>query len=165
MDRGPRKTTTATSSGRDLIFTTTSRDYRMWRFRGSPHYLLGAAKRFSIGEALVKECQHVKQLFRVSTLLAQLNGRYHSARKENGKAVLDFGVLAQVKGALEQCEYEVDKLHASAAASAVMMDEAWAAFGLDAPVRHYAILDDYDPPLSDADPAAERVPDTSLVSA
>ena len=52
----------------------------------------------------------------------------------------------QVRGTLEQVEQECAKLHALAAASAEMLDEAWTAFNLGPPNRHYAVLSDFDTP-------------------
>ena len=52
------------------------------------------------------------------------------ARKENGVAVLYRLELAQIKGTLEQCELELQKLHMLAAASDAMLADAWQAFGL-----------------------------------
>ena len=47
----------------------------------------------------------------LAVLLAQLSERYHRARRENGKPVFYTTELAQVKGTLEQCELELQKLH------------------------------------------------------
>lgn len=125
----------------------------MWRFRGTPHYLNEQARRFGINQVLADRARHNKEIYQVSVLLAQLCERYHRAR--SGGRALDCNgnvegpvflgtQLAQIKGTLEQCEMENDKLHALAAASQAMLDEAWLAFGQERPARHFAVACDYD---------------------
>ena len=79
-------------------------------------------------------------------LLSQLCERYHRARVVDGRAIVHGSELLQVRGTLAECEKEVGKLHALASSSQAMMDEAWSAFGLDPPDRHFAVLCDYDTP-------------------
>ena len=103
----------------------------MWRFRGSPYYLDQQAKRLGITQVLADRARHNPEIFTGSAvLLRSSRDRYHRARKENGIPVF-FGrlELAQVKGTLEQCELELQKLHMLAAAADAMLDEAWQAFG------------------------------------
>jgi len=116
----------------------------MWRFRGTPPYLGQQAKRLGISQVLADRARHNPEIHRVSILLGQLCERCHRARKEDGKPVLPVPELAQVRGTLDQAEQECAKLHALASASAEMLDEAWAAFGLQPPDRHFAVLCDYD---------------------
>jgi len=116
----------------------------MWRFRGTPPYLGQQAKRLGISQVLVDRARHNPEIHRVSVLLGQLCERCHRARKEDGKPVLPVPELNQVRGTLEQVEQECAKLHALAAASAEMLDEAWAAFGLERPNRHFEVLSDFD---------------------
>ena len=52
--------------------------------------------------------------------------------------------LAQIRGTLGQCEQELEKLHALAAASQAMIDEAHEAFGLDVPERRFRVKCDFD---------------------
>ena len=54
--------------------------------------------------------------------------------------------LVPIKAALAQAETELNKLHVSAAAAQAMLDEAWDAFGSDAPDRHFEIISDFDSP-------------------
>jgi len=119
----------------------------MWRFRGTPPYLGVQAKRLGISQVLADRARHNAEIHRVSVLVGQLCERYHRARKENGKPVIPASELAQVRGTLEQTEQECSKLHALAAASAEMIDEAWAAFELGAPPRRFAVLSDFDTPV------------------
>jgi len=116
----------------------------MWRFRGTPYYLNEQARRLRITQVLADRARHNKEIYQVSVLLAQLCERYHRARTEDGKPVFQATELAQIKGTLGQCELELDKLHALAGSAQAMLDEAWSAFGLDTPVRHFAVLSDYD---------------------
>jgi hypothetical protein len=118
----------------------------MWRFRGSPHYLSHQAVRLGITQVLADRARNNQEIYRVSVLLSQLCERYHKARKEDGRPVLPMTELAQVRGTLQQAEQECAKLHALAASAAGMLDEAWQAFELEAPNRHFAVLCDYDPP-------------------
>ena len=119
----------------------------MWRFRGTPHYLNQQAKRLGITQILADRARHNAEIYRVSVLLAQLCERYHRARSENGKPIFHPTDLAQIKGTLEQCELELDKLHALAGSAQAMLDEAWAAFGLKAPERQFEVVCNYDRPL------------------
>ena len=83
----------------------------MWRFRGSPYYLDQQAKRLGITQVLADRARHNTEIYQLAVLLAQLSERYHRARKENGKPVFYTTELAQIKGTLEQCELELQKLH------------------------------------------------------
>jgi hypothetical protein len=118
----------------------------MWRFRGSPHYLDQQAKRLGITQVLADRARHNPEIYRVSVLLAQLSERYHRVRKENGKAVFFTTELAQIKGTLEQCELELQKLHMLASAANAMLDEAWQAFGYETPQRLFKVTCDLDSP-------------------
>lgn len=118
----------------------------MWRYRGTPHYLSGQAARLGLTPILADRARNNKEIYRVSVLLAQLCERYHRARKEDGRPVLPFQEIGQVRGTLQECEAECAKLHALAASAAAMLDEAWAAFHFEQPTRHFAVLCDFDPP-------------------
>ena len=52
--------------------------------------------------------------------------------------------LAKFRGTLGQCEHELEKLHALAAAAQAMVDEAHGAFGLEIPERHFRVRCDFD---------------------
>jgi hypothetical protein len=116
----------------------------MWRFRGSPHYIDRQAARMGITQVLADRARHNPELYRIATLLAQLSERYHRARKENGVAVLYTTELAQVKGTLEQCEQELQKLHILAGAADAMLGPAWEAFGLSLPHRPFGVVSESD---------------------
>jgi hypothetical protein len=119
----------------------------LWRFRGSPHYLDAQAARLGLSKVLADRARHNAEIFRVQVLISQLCERFHRARKEDGEPVFGDPELAQIKGTLEQAELELQKLHMLAAASAVMLDEAWTAFRLGAPVRQFAVHCNYDTPI------------------
>ena len=118
----------------------------IWRYRGSPHYLNQQGSRLGITQVLVDRARNNQEIYRVSVLLSQLCERYHKARKEDGRPVLGFTELGQIRGTLEQAEQECSKLHALAAAAGEMIDEAYAAFAIMQPFRHYAVLSDFDTP-------------------
>ena len=117
-----------------------------WRYRGTPPYLATQAKRLGVSQVLVDRARHNPEIHRASVLLGQLCERAHKARQQDGRPVLPVPELQQVRGTLEQCEQECAKLHALAGASAEMLDEAWAAFDLAPPNRHFAVLCDFDTP-------------------
>jgi hypothetical protein len=119
----------------------------LWRYRGTPHHLNGQATRLGVTPILADRARHNSELYRVSTLLAQLCERYHKARKEDGRPVLHPPELAQVLGTLQQCDQECAKLHAVAATAAEMIDEAYSAFDLSREPRAYAVTCVYDPPI------------------
>jgi hypothetical protein len=118
----------------------------LWRYRGTPHHLHLQGSRLGITPVIIDRARNNQEIYRVSVLLAQLCERYHKARKEDGRPALPPPELGQVRGTLLQAEEECSKLHALAAAAAEMVDEAYAAFGIDQPDRHYAVLSDFDTP-------------------
>jgi hypothetical protein len=118
----------------------------LWRFRGTPHYLSQQASRLGITPVLADRARSNAEVYRVSVLLAQLCERYHKARKEDGRPALLLTELAQVRGTLQQAEQECAKLHCLAATAASMVDEAYQAFGIAQPPRHFAVLCDFDVP-------------------
>jgi hypothetical protein len=111
----------------------------MWRFKGSPHYLEQQASRLGITQVLADRARHNTEIYRLSVLLAQLAGRYHAARTENGTPVFYMTERAQIKGTLEQCELELQKLHMLAAAADAMLADAWEAFGFPKPDRMFEV--------------------------
>lgn len=116
----------------------------LWRFRGTPYHLDRQGERLGLSKVLTDRARHNPEIYRVNTLLGQLNERYHHAPKDDGRAVLSPPDLAQVRGTLGQCEIELEKLHALASASATMLAEAYTAFGLDGPVRPFRVACDFD---------------------
>ena len=116
----------------------------MWRFRGTPYYLDAQGVRLGLSKALTDRARHNPEVYRVSVLLGQLCERYHRAPKEGERALIPPVELAQVRGTMSQCEQELEKLHALAAASQAMVDEAYRAFGLDGPDRHFRVRCDFD---------------------
>jgi hypothetical protein len=118
-----------------------------WHFRGTPHYLASQARRLGITQILADRSRNNPEIYQVSVLLAQLCQRYHSARKERGKPLLSVTERAQIRGTLDQCEFEVQKLHMLAAATEAMMAEAWAAFDLEPPARPFTVASGNDPVL------------------
>src|SRR5262245_23150261 len=103
----------------------------MWRYRGSPHHLNLQGGRLGITQVLLDRARNNQEIYRVSVLLSQLCERYHKARRVDGRPVLPATELDQVRGTLQQAEQECAKLHALAAASAEMIDEAYSAFEID----------------------------------
>jgi len=122
----------------------------MWRFRGTPHYLGQQAARLGVTQVLADRARNNSEIYRVSVLLSQLCERFHAARKENGKPIFGSPELGQIRGTLQQCEQECAKLHALAAASAAMIDDAWIAFG-GGDGRDFAVLSNHDVPLPHGD--------------
>jgi hypothetical protein len=128
-----------------------------WHYRGTPHYLDAQARRLKVSPLLAHRARHNPEIYHASVLMSQLCERYHRARTEDGRKVFEFRELEQVKGALDQAEGECDKLHALAATAQAMLDEAYAAWGLPAKVRHFQVLCDYDEPTSTAQPDDDLV--------
>ena len=116
----------------------------MWRFRGTPYYLDAQGERLGVSKVLIDRVRNNPEVYRVSRLLVQLCERYHRAQKDGHRAVVPSAELSQIRGTLGQCEQELEKLHALAAASQAMIDEARAAFGLEAPGRRFRVRCDFD---------------------
>jgi hypothetical protein len=111
----------------------------LWRFRGPPHYLNQLGRRLAISEVLVGYAKHNHEIRRVGYLLGQLSERYRSARLVDGKPALYQNERDQIAGTLGQCERECAKLHTIAAATAAMIDEAYAAFEITQPPRLFGV--------------------------
>lgn len=116
----------------------------MWRFRGTPFYLDLQGERLGLSKVLTDRARNNPEVYRVSVLLGQLCERYHRASKEDGRARVTPAELAQIRGTLGQCEQELAKLHALAAAAQAMVDEAHGAFGLEVPGRQFRVRCDFD---------------------
>jgi hypothetical protein len=116
----------------------------MWRFRGLPHYLDAQGERLGISKVLIDRARHNAEAHRISVLLGQLAERYHRLPREDDRALILGSERAQVQGTLGQCECELAKLHALAAAAQAMIDEAYAAFGLVIPERSHRVTCDFD---------------------
>jgi hypothetical protein len=107
-----------------------------WHFRGHPHYLSQQVAALGISPILIDRARHNKEIQRVTQILCQLAEHYRKARRgENGEPTFGDRELQSVAGSLEECERETFKLHALAAAAAQMVDEAYAAFGIEQPRR------------------------------
>lgn len=123
----------------------------MWRFRGTPYYLEAQGDRLGLSKVLTDRARHNPEVYRVSVLLGQLCERYYRAPKVDDCAVVLPAELAQIRGTLGQCEQELEKLHALAAAAQAMVDEAHLAFGLDIPARGFRVECDFDDRSQPAD--------------
>jgi hypothetical protein len=131
----------------------------MWRFRGSPYYLDQQARRLGITQVLADRARNNSEIYRVAVLLAQLSVRYHQARHENDKPILFATELAQVKGTLEQCELELQKLHMLAASADAMLADAWDAFGFPRPVRLFEVMANSDTKILPLGDGTVGIPD------
>jgi hypothetical protein len=125
----------------------------MWHFRGTPHYLDKQGERLGVPKVLTDRSKHNPEIHRVQTLLGQLCERYNRARKdERGEPIIYPVEISQVQGTLSQCEQELAKLHALAAAAQMMIDEAHAAYGVATPERPYHVHCQFDPSPADLKP-------------
>lgn len=102
----------------------------MWRFKGSPNYLDKHAARLGITQVLADRARTNAEIYRVAVLCSQLAGRYHGAPKENGVPKFSAASLAQIRGTLDQCRLEHQKLQIITAATSEMIDDACEAFGI-----------------------------------
>lgn len=118
----------------------------LWHFRGTPAYLKAQGDRMGLDPILIDQARHSREIHYLSTILGQLHERYRSAIKGTLSEVAGLPPrdLAPIKASLEQGVRVRDKLHALAAASDDMLDEAYAAFGLTPPDRSTRVVCDYD---------------------
>jgi hypothetical protein len=128
----------------------------MWRFRGSPHYIDHQGNRLGVSKILTDQARHNQEMYRVSVLVGQLCERYYRTPKDGGRAIVFPAELAQIQGTLGQCEHELEKLHVLAAAAQMIIDEAYQAFGLAPPGRHFRVRCDFDDRADAADPVPEK---------
>jgi hypothetical protein len=117
-----------------------------WHFRGTPPYLSAQGKRLGMVETLVARAKHNTEIHRVSIILGQLCERWHKARKEDDRPVYVKYEAEQVAAGLAQADQECAKLHALAGAAAAMIDEGYAAWGIERPDRGYAVMANNDAP-------------------
>ena len=117
----------------------------LWRFRGSPYYLDQQALRLGISQVLADRARHNSEIYRLAVLMSQLSERYHRARKEDGIAVFYATERDQIRGTLEQCEMELQKLHMLAGAADAILSDAWQALGFPDPHRSFRVTSDHDP--------------------
>lgn len=129
----------------------------MWRHRGGPHYLGTQGFRLRIPQVVTDRSKSNVELYGETQLLNQTCERYHKARKEGNVAMLSPPEAAQVKASLGEAKKYSDRLHALAAASLEMMNEAWDAFGFARPPREFWVSSIYDEPVEP--PKQEPIPD------
>ena len=120
----------------------------MWHYRGTPHFLDAQAKRLGLSRVLTDRARNNPEIYRCSVLLAQLCERYHKARKEHGRPVFGFQERAQITGTLQQVGQESAKLHALAAASEAMLEEAHAELGIPREFANFTVGCVFDSPLT-----------------
>ena len=97
-----------------------------------------------LSPVLVHRAHYNPEIGRVAKLLGQLCERLHGLPASDDGPRLDVAGRAQILGTLGQCEMELEKLHALAAAAQAMIDEAHAAFGFNRPERAMRVQCDYD---------------------
>jgi len=123
-----------------------------WRFKGTPVYLDIQGDRLGLSKVLTHRGRTNSEIHRVSVLLGQMCERYHRlGRTADGELMIQPGERAQVAATLGQADEESAKLHALAAAAQAMIDEAYAAYGIEPPVRHHRVGCDFDDLPSPAD--------------
>jgi hypothetical protein len=126
----------------------------MYHFRGAPYYLNEQRKRLKgISDQLLVQAKYNKEIHHLSVLLGQLCERWHKAGKYGVQPIFGALELTHIKAILAEGEKDLQKLHLIAAASEMMLGEAYRAFGVDEPTRNYevyAIRDDKVPPRAPA---------------
>lgn len=123
------------------------RERGLWRFRGTPYYLDQQGERLSVTKVLTDRARHNTEIYRVSTLMAQVSERYHKSPKDDGGIPHIVGMhRPEVRDTLLQCEQELQKLHVLAAAVQSMIDDASKACEIQLPERHFKITCVFDEP-------------------
>lgn len=130
-----------------------------WRAKGVPHYLANQALRLAIPQTAVEHARVVdnRQLAKISTLLSQVQRDYYDAPRHGDDRAFTPMQVRAVVGILGQCEAEIGKVHAIAAAGSEMVDEAWNAVGMTPPIRAFSVVAAAESPaesVEDARPAA-----------
>jgi hypothetical protein len=119
-----------------------TKDDGPWRTRGAPHYLDAQATRLDVPRPHVEHprVKDNRQLAKIAGLLGQLQREYYQAPRYGDDRSFSKLQMDAIVGILGQCEGEVGKVHAIAAAGAEMTDEAYDAFGLARPARGFSIV-------------------------
>jgi hypothetical protein len=112
----------------------------LWHYRGIPDFTSRQAMRLGSAQRLAAEANHNKQIHRISVLVNQLAGRYHAARKEDGRPVFGTLELQAIRDVLSAAEKELETLYILAGASTALLAEAYDAFDMDAPDRPFELL-------------------------
>jgi hypothetical protein len=116
----------------------------MWKFRGIPHYLDQQGDRLGIARTTTDRARHDSSMYRISVLLGQLTEVAANQTRDDGTLVVDHRTAWSARFILRTCEEQLQQLHALAAASRAMIDEAHAAFGLEPPARTFRVQCDTD---------------------
>lgn len=125
----------------------------IWRFHGVSPYLRIQGDRLGLSRVLTDRARVNQEIHRVSILVAQLCDQYHKTPgATDGTPRLRPIDIPAIRGTLGQCEMELEKLHALAAAAAVIIDEAHRAYGLEPPARHFRVVCDFDEPEPEPGP-------------
>lgn len=117
---------------------------RLWRPRGTPHYLNAQAMRLRIPQVVSDRSKDNRELHRLSSIMGSLADRYHSARKEDFVAILSVPEKNAVKGSLVEATKDAARLHCCAAAAWDMVDEAYQAFGIELPDKEFRVVSIHD---------------------
>jgi hypothetical protein len=134
----------------------------IWRFRGTSSYLAAQAKRLGVQPILAERARTNPEIYHVSVLLAQVCELYHRVPKEDGEPIFTVRDVERLAATIAQCEMDCEKLHMLAAASSMMISEAYAAIGAKVPRRPYRVCCDHDdarpiPPPGETTPAVNSL--------
>lgn len=114
-----------------------------WRPAGVAYYLDNQRERLGVSALITghPRVQDNRQLARIGGTTVQICQNYFDAprRGDDGRSWADWQ-LTKIRATLDQCEAEIAKTHAIAAAAVEMTDEAYAAFGLAPPARNFSVV-------------------------
>jgi hypothetical protein len=146
------------SGVRDFYGQQDRRDDGPWRTKGAPHYLKAQAYRLVLtpGTASHPRVLENRQNAKIAGLLGQVQRDYYNAPRYGDDRAFSSHQIRQIAGILEQCETELGKTHAIAAAGTAMVDEAWEAVGLTPPDRGFRIVAASDAPIESVEVASLR---------
>jgi hypothetical protein len=112
-----------------------------WRPQGAPYYLDHQGERLGLS-TLITEHPRVKdnrQLSGISMTTSQACSNYFGAARLGDDRTFSAAQRATVMNVLAPCEAEIAKTHVIAAAATQMVDEAYAAFGIEPPHRNFSV--------------------------
>ena len=115
---------------------------KIWRHRGGPNCLKAQGSKMGISEKTIHEARNNPLVFNLDRVLGGIQQNYHNYRSSRaGSTDFPDTIKASVAQSLKHYEDEyVAKAHMIAAASAMALDAAWQAHGIDPPQRAFQIV-------------------------
>lgn len=115
---------------------------KMWRHKGSAHYIHVQGRQMGMTEAQIKKAASDSEIGKFDRVMGEVSRTYHTTRTAQAGIFTSFPESTKTTVGYSLKEYESYVATACVLASAVTVavDEAWRAFGMEPPERPCQIL-------------------------